>query len=111
MKAFVVAAAVVVASLAPVASDAQSNAGPGGNGKAKRGGACSTHFAKTQEALQQTPAGQWTDARTLFLCDHLGLVTVAQVYEKGFRVVGVSRGQPVTAHISTAPAILIIEEQ
>jgi hypothetical protein len=111
MRAVLPIVAGLAISVVPIAGYAETPAAQGNTGKVKRGGACSTHFSKTQEALQQTPPGQWTDARTLFLCDHLGLVTVAQVYEKGFRVVGVSRGQPVTAHISTAPAILIIEEQ
>lgn len=81
-------------------------------GKLKRGGMCSYAVRKNVEQAAADPQ-QWIYNRAVFTCDHLGDVTVAQVYEKGWRVVGVARHQSPQANvgIAFAPSLLIIEEQ
>jgi hypothetical protein len=82
------------------------------NGKLKRGGMCSYSIAKSS-AQRDAERDNWSYVRALFICDHLGPVTVAQIYEKGWRVVSAVRNQPnsVQGDIVYAPAFLIIEEQ
>lgn len=117
MRMFVTA--IALAAWASVASaqalttgSAAAPSPAAGAGKLKRGGMCSYAIRKSVDQASADPQ-QWTYNKALFNCDHLGMVTVAQVYERGWRVVGVARNQPVqtSVDIAYAPALLIIEEQ
>jgi hypothetical protein len=82
------------------------------NGKLKRGGMC-TYSVQKSANLRDSDRGNVTYRQALFLCDHLGEVTVAQIYERGWRVVSAVRNPATGSAVDVwqAPAFLIIEEQ
>lgn len=96
--------------LLPTGPGSQSAAPNGGN-KVKRGGMCAAAVMKNADTKQQD--GGWSYTKAQFNCDHLGAVTVAQIYDRGWRVVSVVRNQPPHAQsdIVFGPALLVIEEQ
>jgi hypothetical protein len=65
--------------------------------EALKGGICVTHQSRI------------TGAEHVWICEHLGRVTIRQIYEKGFRVVSAYSADP--AEKTTQFQYLIIEEQ
>lgn len=62
-----------------------------------RGGYCFTNHAKV------------SDTEVVWRCEHIGDVPLRQIYEKGFRVVGMYRADPMEKTFGFQ--FLIIEEQ
>jgi hypothetical protein len=80
-----ISAALVLAALVGVTNASAQTAG------AKRGGVC---------------IGPFRGADSPLLCEHIGKVTVRQIYEKGFRVIHMQDDKNTAAYVT-----LIIEEQ
>lgn len=78
-------AAFIVAALAGMTNASAQAAG------AKRGGVCIGPFRGADSVLQ---------------CEHIGKVTIKQIYEKGFRVVHMQDDKNTTTYVT-----LVIEEQ
>lgn len=80
-------AAFIVAALAGMTNASAQAAG------AKRGGVC---------------IGSFLSADSVLHCEHIGKVTIKQIYEKGFRVVHMQDNK---IHAGTYYVTLVIEEQ
>lgn len=78
-------AAFIVAALAGMTNASAQAAG------AKRGGVCIGPFRGADSVLQ---------------CEHIGKVTIKQIYEKGFRVVHMQDDKNTATYVT-----LVIEEQ
>lgn len=109
-KLFQATVAALCVALGAVLPASQASAADA-NGKLKRGGMCTYSIQKS--AAQRDADRTLTYRHSMFNCDHLGEVTVAQIYEKGWRVVSAVRNTASTTvvDVSQAPAFLIIEEQ
>lgn len=84
MKQMFVAAAIVAAFSGMTNANAEAAGG-------KRGGVC---------------IGPFRGADSVLLCEHIGKVTIKQIYEKGFRVVHMQDDKNTATYVT-----LVIEEQ
>ena len=79
------------ALLAGFLADVAANVGAGEGGAPLRGGDC---------------IGPFRGAASVVHCEHIGKVTIRQVYEKGFRVVHMQDDKNTASYV-----VLVIEEQ
>lgn len=92
MKKLLVTTALIMAATASIGQQLKTNSSSQTSpSKAKRGGVCGGPFIGGVSVLQ---------------CEHIGNATIAQIYEKGFRVVHM-QDQKAGANYVT----LVIEEQ